>query len=305
MCIHPSSVLRVGHTSSDWLTIQCFVLALNFSSSLTDFSVQRTLKGTSQSYGKISLVLRNNRASEIQVLYLETMPWHVEFYLHTLRLECHYPETVPCGKPLPVHHRLPSLMELKLGMRPSDHLLSNLTYTPPVPHDRPALLQAILTLPPLTTVHLHANVRKSFLRYTEHPPDAQRGWDLPPAVFVPLTPLDESSSPLHPSEANDIQAHARKTREKSWDGVRRLYTPVLLVELATPDFSMPYNVIIMSCTLIALIFGSIFNLLTRKFVVVKIPAAVGKEEDKKEGEAKAVMVVEREREAERADEAAR
>lgn len=57
-----------------------------------------------------------------------------------------------------------------------------------------------------------------------------------------------------------------------------------MVELATPDFSMPYNVIIMSCTLIALIFGSFFNLLTRKFVVVKIPAAgtKEKEEDKKD-----------------------
>lgn len=164
-----------------------------------------------------------------------------------------------------------------------DHLLSNLTYTPPVPHDRPALLQSILTLPPSTTVHLHVNVRKSFLRYTEHPPDAQRGWDLPPAVFVPLTP-DGTSSSVNTSEADHTTAPGRSSGPKSWDGVRRLYTPVLLVELATPDFSMPYNVIIMSCTLIALIFGSFFNLLTRKFVVVKIPAAdtKEKEEDKKE-----------------------
>ena len=53
----------------------------------------------------------------------------------------------------------------------------------------------------------------------------------------------------------------------------RMYTPALLVDLATPDFSMPYNVIIMSCTLIALIFGSVFNLLTRKFVVVHVNPA--------------------------------
>ncbi|KAI0318244.1 hypothetical protein OF83DRAFT_45170 [Amylostereum chailletii] len=31
------------------------------------------------------------------------------------------------------------------------------------------------------------DARKPFLRYTEHPPDAQRDWDLPPAVFVPLS----------------------------------------------------------------------------------------------------------------------
>jgi GPI-anchor transamidase subunit T len=93
-------------------------------------------------------------------------------------------------------------------------------------------------------------VTKAFLRYTEHPPDAQRGWDLPPAVFVPIG-LE--------------------------DGVGRIYTPILLVDLATPDFSMPYNVIIMSSTLITFIFGSVFNLLTRKFVVVKVEKGGGTE----------------------------
>ncbi|EEB91763.1 hypothetical protein MPER_09829, partial [Moniliophthora perniciosa FA553] len=58
---------------------------------------------------------------------------------------------------------------------------------------------------------------KAFFRYTEHPPDAQRGWDLPPAV-------------------------------------------------------MPYNVIIFTCSIVAFIFGSIFNLLSRKFVVVNVDA---------------------------------
>lgn len=82
-------------------------------------------------------------------------------------------------------------------------------------------------------------VTKAFLRYTEHPPDAERGWDLPPAVI--LVP-----------------------------GAERMYTPTLLVGLATPDFSMPYNVIIFTCTLVAFMFGSVFNLLTRKFVVVEL-----------------------------------
>lgn len=46
----------------------------------------------------------------------------------------------------------------------------------------------------------------------------------------------------------------------------------MLVNLATPDINIPYNVIIMSCTLIALIFGCVFNLLTRHFVVVQVDA---------------------------------
>ncbi|THH14094.1 hypothetical protein EW146_g6197 [Bondarzewia mesenterica] len=201
------------------------------SSALSDFSVQRALKGASQTHGQLSLVIRNNRPDEIRVLYLETMPWHVEFYLHTLRVE--------------------------RDGRPQDYLSSNLTYTPPIPHSHPALLQTVLTLPPLSTLRLSVDAHKSFLRYTEHPPDAQRGWNLPPAVFVSLSP------------SNSSVTSGREGR--GWDGARRVYTSVMLVDLATPDFSMPYNVIIMSCTLFALIFGSVFNLLTRKFVVVKLP----------------------------------
>ena len=142
--------------------------------------------------------------------------------------------------------------------------MSIVSYTPPVPHSRPALLQAVLTLPPSGTLHLTMDVVKPFLRYTEHQPDAQRGWDLPPAVLVPFdfgsATQNASSSPL--------------------GRPRRMYTPAMLVDLATPDFSMPYNVIIMSCTLIALIFGSVFNLLTRRFVVVRVdPAPDAGEQD--------------------------
>lgn len=137
-------------------------------------------------------------------------------------------------------------------LRLADDLVSIVSYFPPVPHARPALLQTLVTLPPNSTVQLTLDVVKPFLRYTEHPPDAQRGWDLPPAVFIPLVP-----------GAGAANATGRR--------LGRIYTPVLLVDLATPDFSMPYNVIIMSCTLIALIFGSVFNLLTRKFVLVQVP----------------------------------
>ena len=127
----------------------------------------------------------------------------------------------------------------------TDDLVSIISYTPPVPHSRPALLQAVLRLPPSSTLHLTMDVLKPFLRYTEHQPDAQRGWDLPPAVFI--------------TRSNDSATRGG-----------RIYSRPVLVDVATPDFSMPYNVIIMSSTLIALIFGSVFNLLTRRFVAIKL-----------------------------------
>lgn len=45
-------------------------------------------------------------------------------------------------------------------------------------------------------------------------------------------------------------------------------TTSLLLSLPTPDFSMPYNVIILTSTVMALAFGSILNVLVRRFVGV-------------------------------------
>ncbi|PIL34828.1 hypothetical protein GSI_02615 [Ganoderma sinense ZZ0214-1] len=205
---------------------------------LTDISVRRNLKGTSQAEAQLALVVTNNLPVEVSAGYLETMPWHLQFYLHTLKVSVD-------------------------GVA-RDDLVSILSYTPPVPHSRPALLQAVLRLPPSSTLHLTMDVLKPFLRYTEHQPDAQRGWDLPPAVLVPFAFGDAASQNSTGASAQGPLALGRGRTP------RRIYTPVLLVDLATPDFSMPYNVIIMSCTLIALIFGSVFNLLTRKFVVVNV-----------------------------------
>lgn len=39
-----------------------------------------------------------------------------------------------------------------------------------------------------------------------------------------------------------------------------------MLTLPTPDFSMPYDVIIMTCTVLSMVFGTIFNLLIKKVV---------------------------------------
>lgn len=48
--------------------------------------------------------------------------------------------------------------------------------------------------------------------------------------------------------------------------VYRAHTRSLLVNLPTPDFSMPYNVITLTGTTIALFFGGLYNLMMRSFV---------------------------------------
>ena len=52
---------------------------------LTDISVRRSLKGVNQADAQFTLIVTNNRAEQVRTGYLETMPWHLQFYLHTLR----------------------------------------------------------------------------------------------------------------------------------------------------------------------------------------------------------------------------
>ncbi|GAW04380.1 Gpi16 subunit GPI transamidase component [Lentinula edodes] len=189
---------------------------------LVPFSVRRNLLGSTQDRGQLSIVLTNNEQDVLQLLYLETMPWIIQFYLHTIRV-----------------HADDALR---------DDLISNISYILPIPHARPATFETVLTLPGQSTITFTMDVAKAFLRYTEHPPDAQRGWDLPPAIFTPLRQSSHNSTNLG----------------------KRVYSPSLLVDLATPDFSMPYNVIIFTCSVVAFIFGSVFNVLTRKFIVVRL-----------------------------------
>merc|ERR1712098_807151 len=51
--------------------------------------------------------------------------------------------------------------------------------------------------------------------------------------------------------------------------VVHVFTEILLVSLPTPDFSMPYNVICLACTVAALAFGPIHNITTKTLVLVQ------------------------------------
>ncbi|KAN0084557.1 GPI transamidase component PIG-T, partial [Tylopilus felleus] len=186
----------------------------------TPLSIKCTLYGSSQTRGMLSVSLSNNDHNPITVGYLETLPALVTFWMHTMKVD--------------------------IDGIPQDDLVSDLTYHLPLlladGHHGPYTLQATLAILGGRTLRLSINPSKTFLKYTEHPPDAMRGWDLPSAVLFPV-PFPVGNASL--------------------GGVRsilqRMYTPTLLVDLPTPDFSIPYNVIILSCTFMTLIFGSIFK----------------------------------------------
>lgn len=113
-------------------------------------------------------------------------------------------------------------------------------YKPAVDRKRPSHLELSITLLPQETMILSYEFDKSLLLYAEYPPDANHGFAIAPAIVT-----------VHDEDENEVY---------------ELRTTSLLLSLPTPDFSMPYNVIILTCTVLSLIFGSVFNLLTKKTI---------------------------------------
>ncbi|KAL6238812.1 hypothetical protein BDW75DRAFT_200348 [Aspergillus navahoensis] len=188
---------------------------------------ERTIVGHGQERGGMRIIFDNPSSEKVvEFIYFETLPWFLRPYIHTLQ----------------------ATITGRDGVRrqaPVSEFINETFYRPGVDRERGTQLELALSVPPASTVTLTYDFEKAILRYTEYPPDANRGFNVAPAVIKIA-----ASKPIY------------------------IRTTSLLLPLPTPDFSMPYNVIILTSTVIALAFGSIFNLLVRRFVTVEEAAAL-------------------------------
>lgn len=127
-----------------------------------------------------------------------------------------------------------------------------MSYSPGLERKKPYFLELLLTIPANSTTVISFDVDKLFLKWTEYNPDASLGFYTPSAIITAVLP-------------NAPPAASIQMLKEDY-GVVRLYTEKLLVLLPTPDFSMPYNVICLTCTIVALAFGSFHNLTTKTLV---------------------------------------
>ncbi|KAH0841719.1 hypothetical protein AYO21_01049 [Fonsecaea monophora] len=193
---------------------------------------ERTMTGHGAAHGGMRTIITNPSSTEpVQFVYFESLPWFMRPFMHTLKARITHSSSTPFDSSQPDEEKI----------------IMDMYYQPAIDRHRGTQLELLLNVPPLTTVSLTYAFEKSILRYTEYPPDANRGFNIPPAVIRILSPelIDQVTG-----------------------NVRDVYirTTSLLLPLPTPDFSMPYNVIILTSTVMALAFGSIYNLLVRRFV---------------------------------------
>lgn len=186
----------------------------------------RSFTGHGQERGGVQTLLTNPSSSfPIEFTYFESLPWFMKPYMHTL--------------------------SARLLDQPSlnTDIIQSIYYRPALDRRRGTQLELVISVPPASSVVLTYDFDKAILRYTEYPPDANRGFDIAPAVIRILPSLNKSTL----SASSSLPAIYLRTTS-------------LLLPLPTPDFSMPYNVIILTSTVMALAFGNIFNLLVRRFV---------------------------------------
>lgn len=144
------------------------------------------------------------------------------------------------------------LQSLTITGAEKDEVIKSIYYQPEIDRQRPTHLEFEIVLPPNSTITMAYQFDKSLLLIAEYPPDANHGFSVEPGMVRVFEPLDY-----------------------------QVRTSPDLLTLPTPDFSMPYNVIIFTATVMSLTFGTVFNLLFKRTVPEKDADLVSAELDPK------------------------
>ncbi|EPS61471.1 hypothetical protein M569_13326, partial [Genlisea aurea] len=213
-----------------------------WSSKKAPFHTSRFLTGSGNERGAIAISMKSNGAvvsepggCSLRVGIFQVVPWYVKMYYHTLRVFID-------GEAKPFEDNVE-----KVSVSPSEDKVS------------PGVMEIALRLPcSVKTAAMTVEFDKGFLHIDEYPPDANQGFDIPSSIvhFAGLA----SKMNFGGNFSGQVPLLAKLQEETPV----RAYTEVLLVPLTTPDFSMPYNVITIACTVFALYFGSLLNALRRR-----------------------------------------
>lgn len=206
--------------------------------------------------------------------FLQPVPYFMEPLLGTLRARVVPSSLSSSGS---TSAAVPGLESAAAAAGPLVSLARNLTLTPGEGR-RPAVVEARLWVPPKSAVVLGFDFFKRFLTVDDFPPDPSRGFDVPPplARFSFAERSVESATCEGPGGGGE--GRDRSTGggaclpEEGADGgagggrvvVVYAYGEAGLLDTPQPDFSMPFNVITFTSTVITFFLGTAINLLVRK-----------------------------------------
>lgn len=198
---------------------------------------KRFLLGVGKERGRIVTKVTNTHWTTLNAILQENLPWYVPVYLHTLTLK-----VIGSGQII----------------KPNA-----IKYIPGQLRERPSHLEIAFQCPSRATVELSIEFDYVFLKWLEYPPDANHGHYIGSAVLTAPLPTARNFTAI-PIDGHLFSDSFNASRPAGY--LIHLRTESLLISLPTPDFSMPYNVICLACTVVALAFGPIHNVSTKKLL---------------------------------------
>ena len=232
---------------------------------------ERYLTGSGTRDGGLTVEVTRNLGTDVdggrksrdtKLRLFQPMPWYVRVFIHTLRVtyDGEVVELVSGTK-----------SKSKSSKSSTANFVEGLSWSPSIDRKRPSVLEMQLAIPKdVAAVKIAVTYEKAFLYLNEFPPDANRGFDLPPAVltfppprvirfFRNLQGMDALESPLL-----DLMEGLVVGGNTASEQPELVYLNGLLITMPTPDFSMPFNVITMVCTLMSLLAGGVLAALTKR-----------------------------------------
>ncbi|XP_041375880.1 GPI transamidase component PIG-T-like [Gigantopelta aegis] len=197
---------------------------------------QRYITGYGLERGGVTCLIYNSLSEDMSVIYMDTLPWYMRVFFKSLVIE----NAGTAIKPFKIH------------------------YIPGKDRSRPYQFELVFRLKANSITKISFEFQRAFLKWTEYPPDANHGFAVNSAVISMMLPTAKNYTAT-PQYSAILESSMTDKSERFF---LRIHTESLLVSLPTPDFSMPYNVICLACTVVAIAFGSIHNLTTRKFGVL-------------------------------------
>jgi len=196
--------------------------------------IQRSLGSSVGPEGSISFEIYRtlgSPASALGLCLLQNFPWFIQLYMQTYRLV--------------VDSRV-------LAIADDKHIVDFVPASGPTSSSQ--LEVCFIMDAHINSSQISIDFQKKFLSIYDFPADANRGFDIPAAVLAPLYDHWEVSS----FQTDRERCYGEKDSAP-------IYSQTSILRMPMPDFSMPYNVVALSCTVLSVFVASTLGTLLRRF----------------------------------------
>ena len=203
--------------------------------------------------GTIAAIVRSRLDASVDMRLTFMLPWQLRVYTHTLRAKGAV--VVPPDGPI-------RSVENHDSAVPTEAVVWTRTYSPSYDGESMGLWELGLSLPSRTNeteseVELRFDFIPASLHMSQFPPDPNRGIAVPAVVL---------SGSWIENNTDDARSVGRGGGGGGHHHHARVYSDQLSVLVPHPDFSMPFNVIALTSTVLAGAFGLWIQLATRPLV---------------------------------------